>query len=58
MSLAVWEELWDADFPEILDAFLQLFLHQLLLLFLWVFAQRSSILPGDGAGGGGRGAAG
>lgn len=50
VSLAVWEKFWDADFPEILDAFLQLLLHLLLLLFFRVFAQRSSVLPGDGAG--------
>ncbi len=58
VSLAVWEKIWDADFPEILDAFIQLFLHQLLLLFLRVFAPRSSVLPGDGVGGVGRSAAG
>lgn len=55
MPLAIGEYFWYADFPEILDAFLQLVLHHLLLVFFWVFAYRSTILSGNGGGGGGHG---
>lgn len=46
MPLAVGEEFGNADLAEILDALLQLLLHHLPLLLLWIVGQGSAVLFG------------